>query len=513
MNLNAKSVLKSIVRRQEGQILPWVAFMLISFAGISAFVVDIGRGIIAYHMLQASCDAAAMAGVQLMGSDFTQTSTAIANQATLYSSVSGNLNANSNLLPGAAMVSGYPKVYCSAAGTANQVPCVGAVNTSNAITVSQTVQLPTIFGGIIGVPHLTVGATSSALMAGNAAQKYNIAVVIDTTQSMTSSDPGGCTGGTTKIGCALTGFQTLLAGLTPCSAGSSGGTGSSCSGFDSVAVFTYPEIPASQVTDDTSCPSTTPSPVPYTAPTAITSASIATTLSTTYALPTGSSATYAITTNKLASGGTSGTNGFLSNWSSNGQPIGSTTSNYNSASGVAAAAGAGSGCTGMKAKGGEGTYFAGAIYAAGAALAAQGAAVANTKNALIILSDGDASSSASQFSSSLTLNNSGTNKGNYPSSFNECHQAITAAQNVSKYVPNTTVFTIAYNASNSSSSTCSTDSPAISACSTMQQMATSTADAYADKSSTCSGPTFTLPAIFGAIRTHLTNPRLLNPGT
>jgi Putative Flp pilus-assembly TadE/G-like len=512
MNLNAKSVLASVIKRQEGQILPWVAFMMISFAGISAFVVDIGRGIIAYHMLQASCDAAAMAGVQLMGSDFTQTSTAIANQATLYSSVSGNRNANPTLLPGAAMVSGYPHVYCSAVGTANQVPCVGAANTSNAITVSQTVQLPTIFGGIIGVPHLTVGATSSALMAGNAAQKYNIAVVIDTTQSMTSSDPGGCTGGTTKIGCALTGFQTLLAGLTPCAAGSSG----TCTGFDSVAVFTYPEIPASQATDDTSCPSSTPSPVPYTAPTAITSTSIATTMSTTYALPTGSSASYAITTNTLSGGGTSGTNGFLSNWSTNNQPIGSSPSNYNSGSGVAAAAGAGSGCTGMKAKGGEGTYFAGAIYAAGAALAAQGAAVPNSKNALIILSDGDASSSSSQFASSLTLNNSGANKGTYPSSIDECHQAITAAQNVSTYVPNTTVFTIAYNASNSASSTCSTDTTggeAISACSTMQQMATTTADAYADKSSTCSGPTFTLPAIFGAIRTHLTNPRLLNPNS
>ncbi len=124
MNLNAKSVFTSIVRRQEGQILPWVAFMLISFAGVTAFVVDIGRGIIAYHMLQASCDAAAMAGVQLMGSDFTQTSTAIQNQATLYSSVSGNRNANSSLLPGAKMVSGYPKVYCSATGTLRKASLV-----------------------------------------------------------------------------------------------------------------------------------------------------------------------------------------------------------------------------------------------------------------------------------------------------------------------------------------------------------------------------------------------------
>jgi hypothetical protein len=496
------------VRRQEGQILPWLAFMLISFMGISAFVVDIGRAVIAYHMIQASCDAAAMAGVQLMGSDLTQTAANVQAQAQLYSSVAGKKNANPTLLPGATITKN--SVYCSAVGSAAGIPCVGAAGTSNAITVAQKVVIPTIFAGIIGIPNLTVGATSSALMAGAAAQKYNIAVVLDTTASMNSNDPGGCTGNKTKIQCALTGFQTLLSGLTPCGAGS---TGSSCIGFDSVAVFTYPEIPASQVTKDTTCPSSTPSPVPYTAPTAITSSSIATTLSTSYTLPTGSSASYAITTNTTSTG-TSGTNGFLSNWSSNNQAIGTNTSNYLSSSGVVAAAGAASGCTGMQAKGGEGTYFAGAIYAAGAALAAQGAAVPNSKNALIILSDGDASSSSSQFANSGSLNNSGANKGNYPSSYNECHQAITAAQNVSTYVPNTTVFTIAYNASNTAGSTCSTDTPAISACSTMQQMATNTSDAYADTSSSCTGETLsTLPAIFGSIKTKLTNPRLLSPGT
>ena len=127
---------------------------------------------------------------------------------------------------------------------------------------------------------------------------------------------------------------------------------------------------------------------PYTAPTAITSSSIATTLSTSFTQPTwtSSTSTYQITGTTTSSGGT---NGFLSNWSSNNQSIG-TTGSYNTSSGLAIAAGTVSGCSGMQAKGGEGTYFAGAIYAAGAALAAQGAAVANSQNAMIILSDGDA---------------------------------------------------------------------------------------------------------------------------
>lgn len=64
--MNSYTKLNRIAQRQEGQILPWVALLMILFAGFTSFVIDVGRGIIAYHMLQASCDAAAMAGVQLM---------------------------------------------------------------------------------------------------------------------------------------------------------------------------------------------------------------------------------------------------------------------------------------------------------------------------------------------------------------------------------------------------------------------------------------------------------------
>jgi len=123
--MNSRTRLTSLAQRQDGQILPWFALLLILFSGFTAFVVDAGRGIIAYHMLQESCDAAAMAGVQLM-SDTTQSSSAVIGQATLYSSVPGNRNANSSFLPNATMLSGYPKVYCSSTGINNGVPCVAA---------------------------------------------------------------------------------------------------------------------------------------------------------------------------------------------------------------------------------------------------------------------------------------------------------------------------------------------------------------------------------------------------
>ncbi len=54
----------------------------------------------------------------------------------------------------------------------------------------------------------------------------------------------------------------------------------------------------------------------------------------------------------------------------------------------------GAGCTGITAPGGEGTYYAQVIYAAQAALVAQQTANPGSQNAMIILSDGNATASA-----------------------------------------------------------------------------------------------------------------------
>jgi hypothetical protein len=53
-------------------------------------------------------------------------------------------------------------------------------------------------------------------------------------------------------------------------------------------------------------------------------------------------------------------------------------------------------CTGLQAPGGEGTYYAQAIYAAQAALASQQTSFPGSKNILIILSDGDATACNTQ---------------------------------------------------------------------------------------------------------------------
>lgn len=475
---------------QSGQVLPWLAIMMMMFMGITAFVVDVGRGVVAYHALQAATDAAALAGAQALPTA-TSAST-VTSVAALYSAVSGNKNANSGILPNTTMVTGYPKVWCSTTVTGYGVPCTPAVG-ANAVAVAETASIPTYFAQFIGVRNLTVNAYSAAAMAGAQNAPYNVAVVLDTTASMNSSDTAGnCTG--SRISCAETGVQALLNALTPCTSSS---TSSSCTGFDAVSIFTYPNVQANTASDDTTCSTTKPTSTAYSTP-----VPGGTWTATDW---TSSSPSYQISS-------------YLTNWTSSNKQGGS----FNNSSGLVIAAGASttSNCPGMEAEGGQGTYYAGAIYAALSSLAAQQAANPGSKNALIILSDGDANATSGHMTATNgeTLQSNGT----YPSLKDQCHQAITAAQTARTMTDaqgnlDTTVYTIAYGASNSASGSCNTDTSggeAISACSTLQQMATNSNDFFADASGSCPGAQSyaAIATDFKAIVSNLTQPRLLPPG-
>lgn len=499
MKLKPDSVVYRFLNDESGQVLPWVVILIIFlFAGLSALVVDVGRAVVAYHMLQASSDAAALAGVEIMPTA-TAAST-VTTQATLFSSVPGNKNASS-LLPNAAMVSGYPKLYCSTTVTSLGATCTSALG-ANAIVVSQTLNLPMFFGSIIGVPTMTITATSTAGMRGAQTAPYNIAVVIDTTASMNQADSSTiCT--SARITCALQGVQKLLNGLSPCTSASASST---CVGYDTVSLFTYPNITASTAHYDSDCSTANPTVVPYSTP-----------------VP---GATWTPTDFSSASPTYQVTN-YLDDWSSNNTEIGKTGS-FSNTSLLTRAVGASksSGCsatTGMQAVGGEGTYYAGAIYAAASSLAYQQSLNPSSKNALIILSDGDANAKSGHMTA--TNGETLTTTGVYPSLTDQCHQAITAAQSAAALTdssgnPDTTVYTIAYGASTStsgSSASCTTDSPKISACSTLQQMASSSSTFYSTDGSTSgcesSNSYDDLNSIFGNIVANFTRARLLPNGT
>jgi hypothetical protein len=239
-----------------------------------------------------------------------------------------------------------------------------------------------------------------------------------------------------------------------------------------------------------------------------------------------------------------------------------TATSLNSSSLLVKAAGGASGCAGMQPSnfdGDYGTYYAGAIYAAQAALLAEQASNPGSKNVMVILGDGDStapSSSGSPYPSSASMPadashatqslnaNSYTypsswsttpgfadNTGTYPSWNGECGQAIDAAQYAATYSGNQTlVYTVAYGAQTSG---CNSDKSygshkGASPCGTLEQMSTGWSSGvksyfYSDYNaaggdSGCqaadkNNQVTSLNQIFQAIATDLTSVRLIPNNT
>jgi Flp pilus assembly protein TadG len=459
MNRRAPSVLCRLRRDRSGAVAVLIGVLILVLAGFSAIVVDLGYLLYAQRSLQASTDSAALAGAQDInaGSGGTAITTAIA-----YSAVSGGRNANPNLT--VTMATGYPQLKCL---TSTGVSCSGP-DSANAIVVVEQATVPLYFARVLGINSWQISATATASARGSVPVPLDVMIILDTTASMNDPD-GTCPPGTHKIDCALLGVQTLLGGngspygLLPCSAANCGTVtnGNVANPVDEVGVMVFPGLTnASQAQYDYDCSSSqTPAIAAYNA-------------SPVYqVIPLSSD--YRIS----ASAATL------------------------SASSDLAKAAAAPGCTpGIQAIGGFGTYYADAITAAQAALVANGRPT--VQNVIILLSDGDASASS----------------GNMPSAKknNQCHEAITAAALAA--AAGTWVYSIAYGSSTSPTpGSCSTDAPAISACSTLQQIASDATKFYSDASGGCVStvhPLFTaLQTIFEDIVLSTTRARLLPNNT
>ncbi len=473
------SSLQTILKDERGQMLPIVAFMMVVLLGLTGFVIDVGRAYIGYRQLQAAADASALAAAGYLPDN-----TTAGNVATSYSGSTGNYNAISTL-SNVGMATGYPKYNCLTTLTKLGLACIAPAN-ANAIVVKQQGTVNMTFGALVGFKNLTMTATATAAMRGAIAGPYNVAIVVDTTQSMTSPDNSTtCT--TSRISCALAGIQTMLLVLDPCAASGCGGTASNGNfpnSVDKVSIFTYPNISPTTVGHDSDCTGKSISPQPYTFPSKT---------GTSY-VPAAGVATYQVI-------------GYDSDYrSSNTATALSTTSTLSDAIGAGVKT-----CPAMQAIGGQGTFFAGAIYAAQDSLVAAQAANTKTQNVMIILSDGDASASAS------AMPGASTSTGTYPSTKNQCAQAVTAAKAAT--AAGTQVFTVAYGAL---STGCSTDSPSISPCTTMEDMASDASKFYSDytsvksPNSTCTSAaqsTTSLNQIFTQIAGSLTLSRLISDNT
>ena len=522
-----KKIIGSLVRRlfreQHGQALLWTAAGMTAILGIGGLLIDVGHAYVVRGDLQNYANAAALAAA---GEVYDTESTGGATTTAIdYSAIGkGDENYNSILGP----VNTTIVTWCLNALMPSGETCSKS-SPANALKVTETASVPTFLMRVLGFKTMTVAATATATMQG-AAQPWNVAIVLDSTGSMSSAPPTGSCTTNTEFACALGGVQTLLQNVP------------NPNGDFHVALFAFPNVTTASVSDDWTCGGT-PQNEPYTFP--VTNLADYTPLDyfATSALtgtPTEPKSTYEVTPVGTSDGDA---NGFVTDYYS------ASSKNYlSSGSSIVKEVG---GC--MKNPGGENTYYAGVIYAAEAALEAEQKLNPGSKNAMIVLSDGQANQTDSSHLASgyagpttgigLSLISAPTSStGYYPSLTDQCQQAIMAAQ--SAQAAGTTVYAVAFGSESSgcgdggtvvdktsianytgtsNNITVSTLTP----CVTMKNMATppittTTATGtntityfYADSSSASNGCTdsahtvTTISDIFGAISTDFTTPRLL----
>ncbi len=477
---------RRIFNEERGQVVLWAAIGLSLFlAAGGGLTVDLSRAYVVKNQLQNAVNAAALAAANQAYFVNSGTDTGATTTATQYSAASTDENAN-NVGSNVGAVAAAPTVTmkCVNALMPSGSTCTGS-STDNAVQVSQTATLNTYFMRILGYPKLTVSATATASMEGPA-QPWNIAIILDGTGSMGTSDTN-CGSRVSEFQCAANALELMLGRLNPC-----GGGASSCSSpYVHVALFSFPAVTTASVGDDICSSSGTPAftAFPLPDPTSTTFSPTIKYTSSTYGSWT---ATYEIT----ESASDADTNGFVSDYYSS-----SASDHLNSSSSINKALG--SGCLKMITSLGSGaggidpyyptnasgigvTYYASAIYSAQQALAAEQSAYPNAKNAIIFLSDGQANmvdGNGNDYKNGVTTNCTSrsctddtsdgtdgafprsftsttglytlTGNGSYPDGLDECQQAIVAAQWAAS--KGTRVYGVAYGAEQNGCGTAPSD--------------------------------------------------------
>ena len=558
--------LRRSMKETRGQSMVAVVISLAGVMALCATGLETGHIYYAYRLLVSSTNAATLAGAQTMATSALDASSlsafnlSVDSVVSKYSSVTGGYNVNS-MLQNAAITT--TNAFCSSTMQAapNNVVCEqvpgGASSGYNALTVTQTAQVPLWFGGLVGMPRVNMSATATAASRGGFNIPYNLAIIMDTTASMQDTVKGDTNCTTSQITCAVQGFATMLENMAPCAADTT--CTASTPYVDGVALFVFPAVSTADSANSYKkeyCSSggllggllggggaTT---VPYNFINVTPGTSQNLSMQTT---GTNAGAYEIIPFNDL----------YKTNDSSN---------QLSSSSALAQAVGySGSGCSGLSAPGGQGTYYAQVIYAAQAALlqaqqdleTEEGSSYTGSKNVMIILTDGDATASASSGQlvadnacSSKTpgscLNGTGTSSSNpagtsngvcygyncpaYPSALGMCGQAVQAAQAAT--AAGTIVYTIGFGSETSgcaSDQTYTTTSGSSNGaegwpggpqpgtpCNAIAAMASNENTFYSDNSAGCPALVSTnsgnsISVDFQQIVAGLTSPRLIPNGT
>lgn len=412
------------LERQRGAVFIIAAAALLVLMGFMAFAVDVGYLLYIKNRLQANTEVAALAGGEDINCCVNSTA---ANTAIQYSSVDGALNK----MEGISVTMPSPPTLKCLVGFQSTVSCTGYDN-ANAIYVVQQATVPLIFAPILGIQTANVNAAAMAGASGGAAPPLNVMIVLDTTASMNNSNPS-CGSGQTRLSCATKGLQNLLLQLS--------------NPKNLVGIMTFPPMSnASQAQYQTDCNASTKP--------AIASSYSASGASYLLSAMTG---TYLTTTGNKS----------LSSSSTLVKAIGGVTN-----------------CPPLVAVGGLGTYFAGAIKAAQAAMPTNG-----NQNVIIVVSDGDA----------------GSSKMGSIQSTQQCQQAVAEAKAATN--KGTWVYSLAYGASTSG---CPTDTaPKITPCATMQALASKPSMFFSDNTGSCASTGANVINLFSQVGNSLMSSRKL----
>ena len=233
-----------------------VAITIVTITGVMALTgaaVETGHVYYGYRTLVASTNAATLAAAQAMPnvgltSDGASAKSAWGNLNT-YGSATLKSVAGLNATPVLQSDSITATFTCGSAATSLNVVCQTPTSgsctgssTCNTIRVTQTATVNLWFGGLIGVRSMTMSAIATASMRGGTDIPYNIAIIIDTTNSMTATAPAadGCGSHASQIECATSGLALMLKSMDPCALNTACTAGT---GFvDDVALFVFPAL-------------------------------------------------------------------------------------------------------------------------------------------------------------------------------------------------------------------------------------------------------------------------------
>lgn len=331
--------IRRLVREERGASAAFFALMIVPLTAMMGFALDLGHVLLVRNQMQNAADSAAVAGAYYINRSGGDPITV----ATQYGTSNGMSGGKSKTTA---------TLMCL---NSTGVTCTGSPS-ANAIVVTQTATVGAYFAEIVSFDNFDVKVTAVAGAGGGQAIPMNVAMIVDTTQSMTNSDSNCSISGATRLDCALAGARTLLGALS--------------SSIDQVTLMTFPPVKKGDQSKDYDCnKSTTPT-------------------IDTYAQASGSNpaGTYVIipatTDYQLAN-----------------------SQNLNSSSNLVKAVQGGSCTYGMAAKGGVGTFYADAIKTAQANLVATDKA--GQQNVIILLSDGDANAAVQNVPSGEGANQCG----------------------------------------------------------------------------------------------------------